>query len=97
MSRRIVRWLQTSRGSGVILILLLLALWQYSALYVMDTPTWPPVTRIFEAWFADLLDGTSHRAIFSPLSGGRCWDIGSRSCSASASDWPWAIIGSPII
>ena len=58
MSRRILRWLQTSRGSGVILILLLLALWQYSALYVMDTPTWPPVTRIFEAWFADLVDGS---------------------------------------
>ena len=24
----------------------------------MDTPTWPPVTRIFEAWIADLLDGS---------------------------------------
>jgi ABC-type nitrate/sulfonate/bicarbonate transport system permease component len=42
----------------VILILLLLALWQFSALYVMDTPTWPPVTRIFQAWVSDLLDGT---------------------------------------
>jgi ABC-type nitrate/sulfonate/bicarbonate transport system permease component len=58
MSRRIVQWLQTSRGSGVILVLMLLALWQFSALYLMDTPTWPPVTRIFEAWVADLLDGT---------------------------------------
>jgi ABC-type nitrate/sulfonate/bicarbonate transport system permease component len=56
--KRIVAWLKTSRGSGVILILLLLALWQFSALYVMDTPTWPPVTRIFEAWLSDLLDGT---------------------------------------
>lgn len=55
---RVVQWLKTSRGSGVILILFLLALWQFSALYVMDTPTWPPVTRIFEAWVSDLLDGT---------------------------------------
>ncbi|HZR60564.1 MAG TPA: ABC transporter permease [Xanthobacteraceae bacterium] len=55
---RTVQWLKTSRGSGVILILLLLALWQFSALYVMDTPTWPPVTRIFQAWVSDLLDGT---------------------------------------
>ena len=55
---RVVQWLKTSRGSGVILILLLLALWQFSALYVMDTPTWPPVTRIFQAWISDLLDGT---------------------------------------
>jgi ABC-type nitrate/sulfonate/bicarbonate transport system permease component len=55
---RIVLWLRTSRASGVILILLLLALWQFSALYVMDTPTWPPVTRIFQAWLSDLLDGT---------------------------------------
>jgi len=55
---RVVQWLKTSRGSGVILILLLLALWQFSALYLMDTPTWPPVTRIFQAWVSDLLDGT---------------------------------------
>ena len=55
---RLVHWLKTSRGSGVILILLLLALWQFSALYLMDTPTWPPVTRIFEAWVSNLLDGT---------------------------------------
>ena len=56
--KRVVHWLKTSRGSGVILILLLLALWQFSALYLMDTPTWPPVTRIFQAWVSDLLDGT---------------------------------------
>jgi NitT/TauT family transport system permease protein len=58
MSRIVLRWLQTSRGPGIVLILLLLALWQYSALYVMDTPTWPPVTRIFAAWFSDLLNGS---------------------------------------
>jgi len=55
---RVVQWLKTSRGSGVILILLLLLLWQFSALYLMDMPTWPPVTRIFQAWVSDLLDGT---------------------------------------
>jgi NitT/TauT family transport system permease protein len=58
MSKQVMRWLQTSRVSGVILIVLLLGLWQFSALYLMDTPTWPPVTRIFAAWVADLFDGT---------------------------------------
>lgn len=58
MIRHLLHWLQTSRGSGIVLILLLLAAWQLSAVYVMDTPTWPPVTRIFQAWIADLLDGT---------------------------------------
>jgi ABC-type nitrate/sulfonate/bicarbonate transport system permease component len=67
MSRVILRWLQNSRGSGVVLILLLLALWQFSALYLMDTPTWPPVTRIFAAWFADLLDGSLVSNLLSTL------------------------------
>jgi ABC-type nitrate/sulfonate/bicarbonate transport system permease component len=58
MRRAIVRWLETSRVSGVILILLLLVLWQFSAVYVMDTPTWPPVTRIFAAWYENIADGT---------------------------------------
>jgi ABC-type nitrate/sulfonate/bicarbonate transport system permease component len=58
MRRAIVRWLETSRGSGFILIVLLLALWQFSAVYVMDTPTWPPVTRIFAAWYENVADGT---------------------------------------
>jgi ABC-type nitrate/sulfonate/bicarbonate transport system permease component len=58
MRRAIVRWLETSRVSGVILILLLLVLWQFSAVYVMDTPTWPPVTRIFAAWYENVADGT---------------------------------------
>jgi len=54
----ILQWFTTSRASGVILILLLLCLWQLSALYVMDTPTWPPVTRIFVAWYENVIDGT---------------------------------------
>jgi ABC-type nitrate/sulfonate/bicarbonate transport system permease component len=58
MRRAIVHWLETSRGSGIILIVLLLALWQFSAVYVMDTPTWPPVTRIFAAWYENVADGT---------------------------------------
>jgi hypothetical protein len=57
MSRAVLRWLQTSRGSGVILIVVLLCLWQYSAVYVMDTPTWP-VTRIFAAWVDNIIDGS---------------------------------------
>ena len=58
MNGPIVRWLETSRGSGVILILLLLGFWQFSALYLMHTPTWPPVTKIFEAWYENVADGT---------------------------------------
>lgn len=51
-------WMQRSRLPGVVLIALLLLAWQLSALYVVKTPTWPPVTRIFEAWFENLADGT---------------------------------------
>src|SRR5262249_61828838 len=58
MKSPILRWFETSRGSGVILILLLLCFWQFSALYIMDTPTWPPVTRIFAAWYENIIDGT---------------------------------------
>ncbi len=58
MSSRVFKWLEVSRGSGVLLILLLLVVWQLSAIYLMDTPTWPPVTRILAAWIDDLLDGT---------------------------------------
>jgi len=58
MSGRIAHWFETSRGSGVILILLLLGFWQFSALYIMQTPTWPPVTKIFVAWYENIADGT---------------------------------------
>jgi ABC-type nitrate/sulfonate/bicarbonate transport system permease component len=58
MSGSIARWFETSRGSGVILILLLLGFWQFSALYIMQTPTWPPVTKIFLAWYENIADGT---------------------------------------
>jgi ABC-type nitrate/sulfonate/bicarbonate transport system permease component len=52
------RWLLGSRLSGLILIVMLLAFWQFSALYIMDTPTWPPVTRVFAAWIENVADGT---------------------------------------
>jgi len=61
------RWLQNSRASGLILIVLLLGFWQFSALYMMDTPTWPPVTQIFTAWFENLIDGTLLVHIFATL------------------------------
>jgi ABC-type nitrate/sulfonate/bicarbonate transport system permease component len=67
MSRAVLRWLQTSRGSGVILIVALLGLWQYSAVYVMDTPTWPPVTRIFEAWVDNIVDGSLIKNLLATL------------------------------
>jgi ABC-type nitrate/sulfonate/bicarbonate transport system permease component len=65
MIARITGWLATSRGSGVILIVLLLSLWQLSALYIMDTPTWPPVTRILAAWYDNIADGTLLRHLLA--------------------------------
>ena len=32
--------------------------WQLSAMYLVTSPTWPTVTRIFEAWFENIADGT---------------------------------------
>jgi len=52
------RWLTSSRASGLILIILLLAFWEVSALYIVRTPTWPPVTRVLVAWFNNVIDGT---------------------------------------
>jgi NitT/TauT family transport system permease protein len=58
MTKRLVGWLESSRASGVLLIILLLVFWQLSAVYLMQTPTWPPVTRIFTAWYENVADGT---------------------------------------
>jgi ABC-type nitrate/sulfonate/bicarbonate transport system permease component len=52
------RFFGGSRLSGLILIVLLLAFWEFSALYMVHTPTWPPVTRVFEAWWENIADGT---------------------------------------
>jgi ABC-type nitrate/sulfonate/bicarbonate transport system permease component len=67
MNSNLVRWFETSRGSGVILVFLLLGFWQFSALYMMDTPTWPPVTRIFLAWYENIVDGTIIKHLFATL------------------------------
>lgn len=61
------QWLRDSRVSGVALIVLLLAVWQLSAMYLVDTPTWPPVTRILEAWYENLADGTLLRHMLATL------------------------------
>jgi ABC-type nitrate/sulfonate/bicarbonate transport system permease component len=58
MSALIDRWLVQSRASGVLLIAMLLLFWELSALYLVRTPTWPPVTLIFQAWITNMLDGT---------------------------------------
>ncbi len=50
--------MRDSRVSGVMLIALLLLLWQLSAMYLVTSPTWPTVTRIFEAWLENIVDGT---------------------------------------
>jgi len=67
MNSSLVRWFETSRGSGVVLIVLLLGFWQFSALYIMDTPTWPPVTRIFAAWYENIADGTIIKHLLATL------------------------------
>jgi ABC-type nitrate/sulfonate/bicarbonate transport system permease component len=58
MSALLERFFLHSRFSGLVLIALLLVAWQMSALYVLDTPTWPPVTRILAAWYENTADGT---------------------------------------
>ena len=54
----LVSWLTRSRLPGVLLIVLLLVVWQLSALYAVKTPTWPPVTLVLQAWLENLMDGT---------------------------------------
>jgi ABC-type nitrate/sulfonate/bicarbonate transport system permease component len=51
-------WLESSRASGLALIFCLLLLWEFSAVYVVHSPTWPPVSRIFAAWVENIIDGT---------------------------------------
>jgi ABC-type nitrate/sulfonate/bicarbonate transport system permease component len=51
-----LRFLDT-RASGVILVGLLLCLWQYSALYWVSSPNWPPVTQIARALAAGFASG----------------------------------------
>ena len=58
MSKKLQALLRNSRMSGVILIALLLAVWQLSAMYLVRSPTWPTVTRIVEAWAENFADGT---------------------------------------
>ena len=59
-------WLRESRLSGVALIVLLLLVWQLSA-YVVNSPTWPPVTEILKAWYENLADGTLLRHLLATL------------------------------
>jgi ABC-type nitrate/sulfonate/bicarbonate transport system permease component len=58
MSARVTALFRDTRLSGVALIALLLVLWQLSAIYLVTSPTWPTVTRIFEAWLENVADGT---------------------------------------
>ncbi|MFM9885476.1 MAG: ABC transporter permease [Burkholderiales bacterium] len=58
MNAFIERWLRGSRLSGLLLIALLLIVWQVSAMYFVDTPTWPTVTNILQAWIENIVDGT---------------------------------------
>jgi ABC-type nitrate/sulfonate/bicarbonate transport system permease component len=47
-----------SRASGFVLLALLLVLWQISAVYWVQSPTWPPVTEAIKSWFVNMADGT---------------------------------------
>ena len=58
MTARLQALLRDSRISGVLLIALLLLGWELSATFLVKSPTWPTVTRIFEAWSENVLDGT---------------------------------------
>lgn len=58
MREKARKWLSESRLVGLVLILVLLALWQYSAVHVVKRPTWPPVTDVWTVWLERLLDGT---------------------------------------
>jgi ABC-type nitrate/sulfonate/bicarbonate transport system permease component len=64
--KRLASLLRDSRLSGVALIGLLLLVWQLSA-YVVDTPTWPPVTKILESWYENLADGTLEKHLLATL------------------------------
>lgn len=46
-----------TRASGVLLVALLLALWQYSALHWVSSPNWPPVTQVARAMVAGFASG----------------------------------------
>ena len=61
------KWLRDSRLSGVVLIALLLLAWQLSAMYVVNTPTWPTVTEILGAWYGNLADGTLFKHLLATL------------------------------
>lgn len=52
------RWLLDTRFAGVILILVLLGVWQYSAVALVHTPSWPPVTSVWAVWVEKVADGT---------------------------------------
>lgn len=67
MNPKLQTILRESRMTGVILIMLLLLAWQLSAMYLFTSPTWPSVTRIFEAWFENIVDGTLARHLLATL------------------------------
>jgi ABC-type nitrate/sulfonate/bicarbonate transport system permease component len=58
MNAKLESLFKDSRISGILLIALLLLFWQFSAMYLVTSPTWPSITRIIAAWFENLIDGT---------------------------------------
>ena len=67
MKAQLEKFFLHSRFSGLVLIAVLLAAWQISALYLLETPTWPPVTQILDAWYDNVADGTLLRHLLATL------------------------------
>ncbi len=56
-----------TRASGALLVALLLVLWQYSALYWVSSPNWPPVTQIVRALWSGFASGELFEVFGSSL------------------------------
>ncbi len=67
MAADVLKRLSDSRASGVLLVGLLLALWQYSAYNWVSSPNWPPVTQIAQALVAGFASGELFEVFGSSL------------------------------
>jgi len=67
-ARGYLAWLRESRASGVILVLLLLALWEASARFgIVQSVNWPPFSIVMTSLVTGLVDGELLPVILSTL------------------------------
>jgi ABC-type nitrate/sulfonate/bicarbonate transport system permease component len=64
---RTLNVLGDTRASGTLLVALLMGLWQYSALYWVSSPNWPPVTQIAQALWGGFASGELFEVFGSSL------------------------------